>query len=254
MSGGALLELGCPSRLDRSTDQQTDFIDTLGGKRKAFLRQGGRRSWSVDVSTARPAEVSGIEAMARFGGPLGWYPPEAVIGNLLSPQASGFDTSQFNATPTGMVQLGDGSAARAVALSGAITIGSSHGSYEAVPVKPSTPVTVGGWGLGGIRFTGVWRDADLVQVGTFSGATFVHSGWAFRSQSFTPPVAAKFLSVTFLGATQVARPTVAWGTTARDELGTGCPFAVFHSPQHSPFALWQGANYTQSSYQVTEVG
>ncbi len=254
VSGGALIQVSCPTSMARDTSDGASFTMTLGGKRKAFLRQGGRRSWSVDVSTATPAEVSTVETVARFGGPIGWYPPEAMAGNLLSPQASGFDASKFNATDVGLVALPDGSAARAVALSGAVSIGSAHGSFEAVPVRPGAPVTVGGWGLGGIRFTGVWRDQNLASVGSLSGATYTHSGWAFRSQTFAVPTTASYLSVSFQGATQIARPTVAWGTTPRDELGTGCPIAVAHAPGHSPIAVNGFANVSDSSYQVTEVG
>lgn len=227
---------------------------TLGGKRKGFVRPGGRRTWSVDVSVARPSEVSTIETIARSGLMVGWYGPEAVIGNLLSPQASAFDAPNFNGTDVGLVQLPDGTAARAVALSGTMAIGAAHGSYEAIPVQGQASITFGGWGLGGIRFTGVWRDADLAQVGTLSGATFTHTGWAFRSQTVLVPEGAAYVSLSVLGATQVARPTVAWGTVARDELGTGCPKAVIHSPSHSPLALWEGTNYTDSSYSITEVG
>src|SRR5699024_3946437 len=90
VSGGSLLEIGCPSALSRNTEQQVSFTRTLGGKRKGFIRKGGRRAWSVDASVARPGEVSTLEAVARGLGPVGWYPPEAVMGNLLSPQASGF--------------------------------------------------------------------------------------------------------------------------------------------------------------------
>src|SRR5699024_4325105 len=114
VSGGSLLEVGCPSSLTRETQQQVSFTTTLGGKRKAFIRKGGRRTWSVDVSVARPGEVSTLEAVARIVGPVGWYPPEAVVGNLLSPQASGFDVAPADATDAGMVQLPDRTVARQV--------------------------------------------------------------------------------------------------------------------------------------------
>src|SRR5690606_34823442 len=112
VSGGSLLEIGCPSTLSRETQQQVSFTTTLGGKRKAHIRRGGRRAWSVDVSVARPGEVSTLEAVARGVGPYGWYPPEAVVGNLLSPQASGFDSAPASSTDAGLVQLPDGTAAR----------------------------------------------------------------------------------------------------------------------------------------------
>lgn len=254
VAGGYPLEIRCPSAAVRETQSRVSFIDTLGGKRKAFLRRGGRRTWDVDLATARRSDVATVEAVARYGGPVGWYGPEAMAGNLLSPQASGFDDPLFNATDVGLVSLPGSGLARAVALSGAVSIGSAHGSFEAVPVRVGTPVTVAGWGLGGLRFSGVWRDADLASVGTLSGATNSFSGWGFRSQTFNPPAGAVALSVSFWGASQVARPSVAWGSTARDELGTGCPVAVAHDPRHAPISLTGTAHYTASSFTVTEVG
>lgn len=256
VSGGALLEVGCPSRLSRNTEQQVGFRTTLGGKRKAFIRKGGRRAWSVDVSVARPGEVSTLEAVARGVGPYGWYPPEAVRGNLLSPQAAGFEVAPANATLSGLVQLPDGTVAASIAQAGssAVGIGSAHGSWEWGPVRPGVPVTVAAWGRGGLRLTGAWRDATGTQLGTFAPAAEAFTGWAWRSRTVTPPAGAAYVTLNLSGGSQYARPSIAWGVTGRDELGTGCPNAVIHAPSHTPVALWEGANYTSSSYSVTEVG
>lgn len=254
VAGGSLLEIGCPSTLNRETEQRVGFTSTLGGKRKAHIRRGGRRAWSVDVSVARPGEVSALEAVARGLGPYGWYPPEAVKGNLLSPQASGFDALPVGATDAGLVQLPDGVVARSVVHAGVMSIGASHGAYEGVPVRAGEPVTVSGWGRGGIRFTGNWRDANGVTVSAFSQAAQSFTGWGWRQATFTPPVGAAFMQLVFSTGTQYALPSVSWGTQGRAEVGTGCPKAVIHSPSHAPIALWEGANYTNSNYSVTEVG
>ena len=257
VSGGSLLEIGCPSALSRNTEQQVSFTRTLGGKRKAHVRRGGRRAWSVDVSVARPGEVSTLEAVARSLGPVGWYPPEAVVGNLLSPQASGFDPVPANAVPVGLVRLPDGTVAASVARqgsSGTTRVGNAHGDAERVPVLPGQAVTVGAWGLGGARFQGFWRDATGGSLGSYLSPPDSHAGWQWRDHTLTPPPGAAFIELHLFGGSQYARPSVAWGTVARDELGTGCPHAVIHSPSHTPVALWEGANYTDLSYQVTEVG
>lgn len=254
VSGGALLEVGCPSTLTRNTEQQVGFRTTLGGKRKAFIRKGGRRAWSVDVSVARPAEVSTLEAVARGLGPYGWYPPEAVVGNLLSPQSSGFDDLPDGATDAGLVQLPDGSVARAITLEAVAAIGLTHGDHERVPVTAGKAVSLGVWARNGARLSGWWRDANGTQLTSFASATFSFSGWGWRQASFTPPTAAAFLSMHVSAGSMYARPSVSWGAVARDELGTGCPQALIHSPSHAPVALWEGANYTDSSYSVTEVG
>lgn len=254
VSGGSLLEIGCPSTLNRSTEQQLAFTSTLGGKRKAFVRRGGRRSWSVDVSIARPREVSTVEAIARHVGPVGWYGPEAVIGNLLSPQASAFDRPPDSAADAGLVQLPDGTVARTVTSSTAVRVGSAHGTYELVPVRPDESVTVGAWSVGGQSFRGFWRDATGTSLGNWSSGSTTHTGWQWREHTLTPPIGAASLELHLAGGTQYALPSVSWGTTAARELGTGCPTAVLHSPSHSPVALWEGTNLTDSSYSVTEVG
>lgn len=254
VSGGSLLEIGCPSTLRRETEQQVAFTRTLGGKRKGSIHKGGRRAWSVDVSAARPGEVSTLEAVARGLGPYGWYPPEAVIGNLLSPQASGFDPVPANGTGAGLVALPDGSVAASVAASGTVRVGSAHGAYEMVPLRPGASVTVGAWGLNGCRFQGRWYDATGAQAGTYLSPVDSHTGWQWREYTLTPPAGAAFIELQLLGGSQYARPSVAWGATGRDQGGTGCPSAIIHSPSHAPVALWEGANYTDSSYQVTEVG
>ena len=254
MSGGSLLEVGCPSSLTRETQQQVSFTTTLGGKRKAFIRRGGRRTWSVDVSVARPGEVSTLEAVTRNLGPVGWYPPEAVVGNLLSPQASGFGPGSTDATDAGLVQLPDGTVARSVASDIAVRPGNAHGSYEMVPLRPGQPVSVGCWSVGGQNFRGFWRDATGVSITNWSVPATSWAGWGWYEATLTPPAGAAFIELHVAGGTQYALPSVSWGAMAAQELGTGCPAAVVHSPSHSPVALWQGANYTNSSYSVTEVG
>lgn len=256
VSGGALLEVGCPSTLNRSTEQQVAFTRTLGGKRKAFIRKGGRRSWSVDVAVARPGEVSTIEAVARDLGPVGWYSPEAVIGNLLSPQASGFDVTPSSATDAGLVQLPDGTIARSVVHSGSSQVypGVAHGSHERVPARPGAPMTVGAWALGNVTFSLGWRDVQGTLQTTTTSPRLSGTGWQWHEFTATAPQTAAFMSLGLTSGTQYARPSAAWGETVRDELGTGCPTAVIHSPTHTPVALWEGANYTDTAYQVVEVG
>lgn len=256
VSGGSLLEVGCPSSLNRETAQQASFTSTLGGKRKAFIRRGGRRSWSVDVSLARPADVSTIEAVARNIGPYGWYGPEAVIGNLFSPQATGWDPTPSNGIDVGLAKLPDGSIAHAVAHTGEdpISVGNVHGGFEAIPILPGGTVSVGVWALGGVQASGAWLDQSLAPIGDWQASALSFANWEWSQDTLTPPAGAAFVTVTLSGGAQYARPSISWGNVARDEGGTGCPAAVIHSPHHSPLALWQGANYTASSYSITEVG
>lgn len=255
VSGGTLLEVGCPSVLSRDTAQQATFETTLGGRRLGYVRKGGRRSWSVDVSAADPGEVSTLEAVARGLGPYGWYPPEAVIGNLLSPQAASWAVPMAGETRAGLVQLPDGTVAESLASTALVRVGSAHGTYEMVPVRPGEVVTVSAWGFGGIRLQGYWRDASGASMGSFTASPiYTFAGWEWRSHTIAPPAGAAFVELNLTGGTAYALPSVSWGPVGRAEMGTGCPAAIIHSPSYSPVALWEGANYTDSSYSVTELG
>lgn len=251
---GVLQALPYRGGLDTSSDRPVSFQRTLGGKRKAFFGRASRREWGVSFDLIGSRDVAGLVAVSQSPGPHSWYPADAVAGNLLSPQASGFEVVNFNGTDTGLVALPDGSVARSIALSGAVTIGNAHGSFEAVPVRPGEVVSVGGWGLGGIRFTGAWRDATLAQIGVLSGTAFTHSGWGWRSQSFTPPAGAAFVSLSFQGATQIARPTVSWGPTAQDRPGRGAPKAVVHGLSEALTVITQHDAYGSIDVTITEVG
>lgn len=256
VANGTPIPVACPSRLDRSTEQQVGFTRTLGGKRKGFVRPGGRRAWSIDVSLASPAEVETIETIARAGMQVGWYGPDAAIGNLLSPQAVDFRPPPPRGQDAGLVMLPDGR----VALSARLREGQSYmilgtdRGREVVPVRPGMPLTVGAWALGGLRFTGVWLDAAGVQLGTFGTTIWEFEGWQWQEETVTPPIHAAGVELRLWKGLQFAAPSAAWGTVGRQQSGLGCPSAVIHSPSVSPLALWEGANYSDTSFTVTEVG
>lgn len=254
MSGGSLLEVGCPTRLNRSTQQRIAFRTTRSGQRKAFVRRGGRRSWSIETGLASPSEVSTIEAVARAMVSVGWYGPEAAAGNLYSPQASAFEHPPEAASLAGMVEMPDGTVAHTITSPVTVRPGSAHGSYEGVPVRAGQPMTVGCWSKGGQWFRGFWRDAAGLSITNWSDGQRTWSGWAWHEVTLTPPPGAAFLDAHLAGADQYALPSVSWGTTAARELGTGCPKAIIHEPQHSPVVVTRDVNLTDSSFTVTEIG
>ena len=251
---GALFEVKCPASADRVADRAVSFTRTLGGKRKAFVGRGSRRSWSLDVGAGTPQDVSTVEALSREPGPLVFISPEAAVGNLLSPQASGFEVTPANATDTGLVQLPDGTVARSVASSATVRPGDAHGTYEMVPVRSGTPVTVGAWSIGGQHFRGFWRDGTGAQITSWSSPAVTHTGWAWHEVTLTPPAGAAFIELHLAGGTQYALPSVSWGDTAAREIGSGCPKAVVHSPEFSPIAAHKRLNRSRITYSVTEVG
>lgn len=232
------------------------FTRTLGGERKAFVRKGGRRSWSIDVGIARPDEVSTIETVARSLSAIGWYGAEAVVGNLVSPQSSGFDDATANASDGGLVALPNGQVARSVVHTGSASVTLGAGlSRERIPVRPGTPMTVGAWATGALRISGIWLDAAGTSLSSFTTPLWGQLvNWEWREYTLTPPLGAASFTFNLNDGAQYASPSASWGAVGRQELGTGCPAALVHSPSHAPVALWQGANYTDSSFTVTEVG
>ena len=251
---GALFEVKCPASADRVSSRPVSFTRTLGGKVKAFAGPASRRSWSLNVAAGTPQDVSTVEALARTLGPLVFIPPEAAVGNLLSPQASSFEPVPANATDAGVVQLPDGTVARTVSASGTVQVGAAHGPVEMVPVRAGEMVTVGAWGNGGLRFQGRWLDALGNSVGTYISGAGTFTGWQWREYAVTPPAGASFLDVQLFGGSQYALPSVSWGTVAARELGTGCPKAVLHDGEFSPIAAHRRLNRSRITYSVTEVG
>src|SRR5699024_9261775 len=144
---------------------------------------------------------------------------------------------------------------RSLASSALVRIGNAHGNFEMAPVRPGHLVTVSAWGFGGLRLQGFWRDGTGASISSFI-ASPIHTfaGWEWREHTITPPLGAAFVELNLTNGTAYALPSIAWGVKGRPELGTGCPKAVIHSPSFSPVALWEGANYTDTSYQVVEVG
>lgn len=255
VAGSSLLEIGCPSTLNEDVDQLADFDTTIGGRRFGFIRKGGLRSWSISTGMATTGEASTLKAIARRLGPYGWYGPDAAIGNLLSPRASGWAVPSSGETLAGLVQLPDGTLAESLASTALVRVGNAHGNFEMAPVRPGQLVTVSAWGFGGLRLQGYWRDGTGASISSFL-ASPIHTfpGWEWREHTITPPPGAAFVELNLTNGTAYALPSIAWGTKGRAETGAGCPKAVIHSPSFSPVALWEGTNYTDTSYSVVEVG
>lgn len=250
---GALVELRYRGGLSVDSGRPVSFQRTLGGKRKALLGPQSRREWSVSFDLIGSRMAGGLLAAAQSEGPLMWYPADAAAGNLLSPQGSGFESRSSTATDVGLVQLPDGSVARAVAPTGTVNVTSPQGDWEMVPVRPGR-VTVGGWGFNGIRFTGAWRDAEGVTVGTFAPSSSGHSGWQWVERTITAPADAAFLSLSLSNGARYARPSVAWGTAGRDRPGRGCPKAVAHGLSEGLTVISGDDAYGSVSATITEVG
>ena len=240
------------SRADRYVESTT-----VEGARRVQVLPVAPRSWSVDVSGASAGELSGLEAFAQGAwghGPWHWVSVAAQTGNLLSPQASGFEVTPANATDTGLVQLPDGTVARSVASSATVRPGDAHGTYEMVPVRPGAPVSVGAWSVGGEWFRGFWRDALGASITSWSSAAATWAGWRWHQVTLTPPAGAAFIELHLAGGTQYARPSISWGSSAVDRPGRGCPKAVVHGLSEALTVINTDDAYGSIDVTITEVG
>ena len=251
---GALVALPYRGGLDTSSDRPVSFMRTLGGKRKAFVGPRSRREWSVSFTSIGSREVAGLVEIARSAGEVMWYPADATAGNLLSPQASGFESVSSVATDAGLVQLPDGSVARSVASSVAVRVGSAHGTFEMVPLRPGQPVSVGCWSVGGQHFRGFWRDSTGASITNWSVSATSWAGWGWYEATLTPPAGAAFIELHVAGGTQYARPSVSWGPSAVDRPGRGCPKAVVHGLSESLTVINRDDAYGSIDVTITEVG
>lgn len=251
---GAMVTLPYRGGLDTSSDRPVSFTRTLGGKRKAFQGARSRREWGVSVDLTGSLLASGLAALANGAGEAMWYPADAVAGNMLSPQASGFETAPVDATDAGFVSLPDGSVARSVVSSAAVRPGDAHGTFEMVPLRSGEAVSVGAWSVGGQHFRGFWRDASGSSITNWSVPATTHAGWAWREAVLTPPAGAAFIELHLAGGSQYARPSVSWGSEAKNRPGRGAPKVVVHGLSEALTVIARDDAYGSIDVTITEVG
>lgn len=254
---GAMVELLYRGGLSTSTDRPVSTKRTLSGKVKALIGPRARREWKVSFDLIGASEISGVIDMARSGGEVMWYPSDASLGNLLSPQAVGFEVTPESATDAGLVQLPDGTVARTVVHTGSTQVypGTAHGSHERVLVRQGHRLAVGAWGLAGLGFSIAWRDAEGIARATTTVPTETFTGWQRREANYPVPAWAVSASLGLTGGTQYARPVVSWGSIARDQPGRGCPKAIVHGLSEDLTVIHlDDDSYGAFSISITEVG
>lgn len=253
---GAMVALPYRGGLSTKTDRPAKSTRTLGGKVKFLIGPRARREWSVSFDLTGSRETAGLVEIARSGGGVLWYPADATSGNLLSPQAAGFEVAPANSSLSGLVQLPDGTVAVSVAQAGSspVGVGAAHGTWEWVPVRSGVPATVAAWGRGGLRLTGAWRDAAGASVGTFAPAGETFAGWGWRSYTATPPAGAVYVTLNLSGGSQYARPSISWGAVAHNKPGRGCPKALVHGLSESLSVIARDDAYGSVDVTISEVG
>lgn len=265
---GRLVELKCPSSQSVSVEDGTTFETTLEGRVKAQARSARRRSWSVDIGAATPAEMASMLAFAggEWGkGPFVWVSTDAPVTNLLPLEASlcGSQAIYSNTVSRGgPMQLGDGTwAGSSLTTSdptGTLWVGASKAP---VPVLPGQPVTASAWviGAGGkVRLHWVAADGSAM-AGTVTSSGTGAAGVPQRlSATGIPPAGAVSCTMSTTKATQITRPAITWTGAPFDwQPGEGCPKAVIHGLSRQIILALRDPSYgrySNASFTITEVG
>lgn len=261
---GRLVELRGPSSQSHGVDDGYTFEQTLEGRVKAQTRSIRPRQWSVDISTATPADMGALFAFSagEWGiGPFVWVSTDAPVTNLYTPAVASCDPDVMpsDATAAGPMDLGDGSyAGRSYMPSGQFMF---FGAVGDVPVLPGVPVTGSAYVLGAgaaarVNFYG----SDGLRIGEpITSAVTATSGSPVRSHvTAMPPANAVSALVSIENTTQAARPAVTWTGRLFDWAdGAGCPKAVIHGLSRDVVLALREPNYgryANASFSIREVG
>lgn len=228
-SGGILVPFKCPSDVGITSDRPSTYRTTLGGRVKAQRGPASRRQWSVDLSTATPAQVANLQALVEGGKPPWvWVEPYAQVTNLLSPEQSVLAPGTW--AGAGVVQGGAVLTADGVytprtlqhATGGTMDFAYRAGSPDRPPVSPGLPVA---WSLH-LRGQGLLRLSFRDWAGQIiSDRNTAYNNIALTKTTYTsvapPGAAAVHLSAT--GALEAALPVLSWTVDAPAwSIGRGC--------------------------------
>lgn len=257
---GSLIPVKCASQLTSSGGREVSFARTLG-KQKAFLGRVTAREWDVDIGLATPSELSGLRWLASYArGPLVWYGPDAVIGNVLDEPVAGLVPGFHNGVEGPMVEVQPETWVKAALPStSALSLPFRSGVVDPVPVVAGQPVTISAWLRGNTlsgrqNLTVFWRNIDNTVISS-QGVDFgVSPGFERRVATLIPPLSAAGFTIQFF-AQQVAGPSV----TLTDQLmpyspGRGAKRVVAHGLQDAVIRAIENQQYQSLIFSLTEVG
>lgn len=217
------------------------------------------RDWSVDADFTEAGESSGLRWLAEFGRPpFVWYSPDAVFGNILEPAVAGLVSGTHNGLEGALVEVESGIWVKSVIADGTLSVRFPYrsGVVDPVPVVPGRKLTVAGWARGAsFRITVFWTGIDGADLGNSVGADLSHSVLTRVSWTLTPPPGAAGMEVRFVGASQVAGPTVSLTSSVTPySPGKGCKRAVVHGLSEALVLVTSPASLSSFSFTVSEVG
>lgn len=254
---GSIIPVKCASRLTSSGGREVSFTRTLG-KQKAFLGRVRAREWSVDVGLAKPHELSGLRWLAEYSsGPLVWYPPEAVAGNILNQDQAALAPGTHDGLEGPLVDVEDGLYVKsAVPSDGSWTnFPLRFGLTDGIPVVPGVPVTVSAWLRGSTsRINVIWRDIDNADIGRSDGDPVSRDSLERVSVTLVPPVGASQMTFVLHGS-QIAGPAVTMtGRLMPYSPGRGAKRVVVHGLTDAVIRATENQQLKSLSFTVSEVG
>lgn len=256
---GSIIPVKCASSLTSTGGRDVSFTRTLG-KRKAFLGRVRAREWQVDIGLAKPSELSGLRWLAEnVNAPMVWYSPDAVVGNILSPDQADLVPESHTGLEGPLVETEPGVWVKSAMNSGNyLYLNYVGGSLDPVPVVPGVPVTVSAFLRGGTissqRIRMAWRDIAGNVLERVDADFEVTASWARRSAVFTPPLGACLLSLE-VAAAQVAGPAVSLTEQLMPySSGRGAYKVVAHGLSDAVIRATEDQQLQSLSFTVSEVG
>lgn len=257
---GRMVGVKCPSRQVVEDMERHSFTTTLEGKRLAQVTPAkfSARSWSLDVSVAKPDQVAVLSAFARGAwgdGPFTFVAAGAHEQNLLTPLGSWcMQVVSSGASHGGPVVLPDGSVAPESLLSGSaqnVYVENAH-----APVRQGVPVTLSAWVRGaGARVGAAFFSGNGMWISTVSSPTVTGDDWQRAHVTVVPPLTAGAVRLVMIGGEQITLPQVTWTQGVVDWAeGEGCPAAVVSPLSRDVLRALPSAHYTNLGFTVTEVG
>jgi len=261
---GSLVEFKIsPSTVSES--RPSSYRTTMGGKVKVQRGKVTRRTWSVDVASASPLELSSLAALLQGGTPPWVYvDPYAQVTNLYTPDQSVLMPGTWDTSVAfvegGAVTVGGVTIPRSVSINTANTIrfGYRDGIKLSPPAMPNVRVYASAYLQGSGTLVLTFQDYSGASVGSSSLAYNTSSGIARVAVSGIPPAGTASVQFNASGCLQAAGPAITWTDTLADwSVGRGCPAAVTEGLDEAVQIAVREANYlrrSQISFTVREIG
>lgn len=261
---GRMIGIKCPSSQGVESASRYSFDTTLEGKVKAQARPIGRRTWSLQLSSATTPQDHSVLAQFANGawgpGPFVFVSTDAPHTNLLMPSTASCDERSITygyVLQAGPWQVAPGLwAANSYVNSSPSTVALPYGD-RFYPAIPGVPVTASAYVLGeGARVGVVFYDANDAFISS-SYSPVAGSGTDVTRSVITTvtPANAVRCAVVSSYTLRGAMPALTWTDSVQPwSDGQGCLKAVVSAFSRDQVLAVVGNTYSNVSFTVTEVG